>query len=181
MPAVTSVGPAFVIETSASVVTESVSLAVVVEDVLVVELETVAVFVWSPSVDDGTVYAAVIVALPPAGIVPSEQVKFVAASQEPCDGLTVPCAKPAGQTSATETSRASDGPVFVTVIVYEWPGPPARTELTPSLFAIERSACVSTSVSVVLLDSAPAASVGELAEAVFAMCVPDRFRRDESP
>src|ERR1044071_9138064 len=110
-PAVTVAGPVFETETSARVVTESVSLALSLPGLgLSVEVSTEAVFVWPPSVEDGTVYCAVTVASPPAGIVPSEQSKSAGplVSQVPCEVVTEPRAKPAGHVSESETVRASD-------------------------------------------------------------------------
>ena len=59
-------------------------------------------------------------ALPPAAIVPRLQVRSGPApigAQLPCDGLTVPWLKTAGQPRVTPTVVASDGPPLVTVTV----------------------------------------------------------------
>ena len=143
-----------VIERSALVVTLSVSVAVVLEDVLSVVVETEALFVWSPSVEAGTVYCAVIVASrarrdrPERAAEVSRSARVAGALR----GRDRPRVKPAGQVSETETPRASDGPVFVTWIVYVWTvAAPARTLETPSVFVIDRFACVWTVVSIVAL------------------------------
>jgi hypothetical protein len=96
------------------------------------------------------------VALDPLAIVPSEQVKLGVPTQVPCDVVTVPRVKPAGNVSASETACASDWSAgFVTVIVYVWVTPsPATTLVTPSDFVTERFADVVTvfeSVAVLLL------------------------------
>ncbi len=54
---------------------------------------------------------------PPAGIVPSAQLKSGPApigAQLPCDGLSAPWLKPLGQTALNPTVVASDGPALVT-------------------------------------------------------------------
>jgi hypothetical protein len=58
-----------------------------------VVLLTLAVFVWLPVVELGTVYATATVFTPPAAIVPNEHVKFVVlvvVSHVPVNGVTVP-------------------------------------------------------------------------------------------
>ena len=54
---------------------------------------------------------------------------------------------PAGRSSTTVTDCASDGPLFVTVIVYVKPEPPAVTGSGSSVFVIARRALVVTIVS----------------------------------
>src|SRR3954470_23604535 len=86
------------------------SVAKLLPAVVSVALVTVAVLSWLVFVEDGTVYFAVIVAEPPAGIVPSEQVKLGEPVHVPCDGMTMPRVKPAGHVSLTFTETASEGP-----------------------------------------------------------------------
>jgi hypothetical protein len=119
-PATTVLTPSvFVTERSALVVTVFVSEAVLLPlSGSLTWLETVAVFAWLPVVELGTVYVTVTVADPPFAIVPSEQLKLGDPLQLPCDGVTAPRLKPAGQVSVTPTPVASDGPAFATVIVY---------------------------------------------------------------
>jgi hypothetical protein len=101
--------------------TASVSLALLLPGVgSFVPLETEAVLVWLVLVELGTVKVAVTVVVLPFAIEPSEQVKLVVlvvVSQVPCDVVTVPRVKPAGQTSERLTELAVDWPLFVTLIV----------------------------------------------------------------
>src|SRR5437868_5135282 len=100
---------------SALVLTVSVSLVVLlaVFESLVV-LVTVAVLVWSPVVDDGTVKLMVRVAEAPEASVPTVQVLL---EKVPLLGVAVPSVKPAGNRSLTDTFCASEGPLLVTVMV----------------------------------------------------------------
>jgi hypothetical protein len=76
---------------------------------------------------------------------PSEQVKVGLPVHVPCEGVTVPCANPAGQVSLSDTPCAFDGPALFTVIVYVRVTPsPAVTLVTPSVFVTDRSADVVT-------------------------------------
>src|SRR3954470_6544939 len=82
-------------------------------------LETVTLFVCEAVVEAGTVNVAVTVAVPPFASVAHVQVKLEAPLQvPPADGVTMPWVNPTGQASDTLTVVASDGPVFVVVIVY---------------------------------------------------------------
>src|SRR5437870_3037229 len=75
-------------------------------------LDADAVFVWSPVVPDGTVYVAVTVSVAPETIVP----RLHGNAEQPLP-LTVPSVYPAGKTSLSCTSVASEGPALCTVIV----------------------------------------------------------------
>jgi hypothetical protein len=100
--------------------TVSVSDEVLLPAVESVGLVIVAVLVWLVFVEAGTVYCAVTVAVVPAAIVPSAQVKFVVlvvVSHVPLVVVTVPRVKPVGQVSARLTESASDGPAFETEMV----------------------------------------------------------------
>jgi hypothetical protein len=78
-------------------------------------------------------------------MMPSEQVKLGLPVQVPCEGVTVPCANPAGHVSLSETPCAFDGPALFTVIRYVYVTPsPAVTLVTPSDFVTDRSAEVVT-------------------------------------
>ena len=59
----------------------------------------------------------VIVAEPPAGIVPRVHVTVAVPAHVPCDGVAETKAFPAGTASVSDTPSASDGPTLATVIV----------------------------------------------------------------
>src|SRR5262245_22097991 len=88
----------------------------------------------------------------------------------PCDGVTVPWLKPAGQVSVRLTPVAADGPAFATVIVYVYVTPsPATTVATPSVFVTSTSALASTvfvSVAVLFPGAGSVASLLTVAEFV---------------
>src|SRR2546423_1677990 len=100
-------------------------------------------------------------------MIPSAQVKLEPPVQLPCEGVTVPWAKPAGHVSASDTACASDGPALCTVIVYvRTTASPAVTSVTPSDFVTDRSAEVFTTFESVPVLFVPSGSlVGELAVA----------------
>jgi hypothetical protein len=173
-PAPTVVTPSVLeIDRSAEVATVLESVAVLLAGVeSVVVVLTVAEFTCGLVVVlAGTVYVALIVAEPPAAIVPREHVKLGPAPHEPCEGVTVPWLNPAGHVSLTDTDCASEGPLLLTVIVYVWVVPaPAVTVVTPSLFVIDVFAVLFTvSVSVAVLLPSVGSLAGELVmEAVLA-------------
>jgi hypothetical protein len=87
----------------------------------------------------------VTVALAPLASMPSEHVKLGLPEQVPCEVVTVPRLKPAGQVSESETACASEGPALLTVIVYVRVIPsPAVTLVTPSVLVTDRFAEVTT-------------------------------------
>src|SRR5207244_3108261 len=73
--------------------------------------------------------------------------------QVPWDGVVVPRVKPLGQVSVRLTPVASEGPAFVTVIVYARESP-FITAVTPSVLVTDKSALVAT-VSVSLAELLP--------------------------
>src|SRR5690349_19240158 len=96
---------------SAEVVIVSVSLAVLfVLFESAMSLDTVAVFVWLAVVELGTMKFTVTVADAPDASVPSAQVKLGLPAQMPCELLTVPRLKPAGNVSTRLTFVAAAGP-----------------------------------------------------------------------
>src|SRR3954452_5257453 len=114
----------------------------------------------------------VTVAEAPDATVPSAQVNVgLAAVHVPSDGVIVPRVNPAGNVSETLTAVAFEAPLFVTVTVYVCTtAEPAVTEVTPSVFVIDRSACgVNVSVSVAALFAVVASVVpaGAVTVAVF--------------
>src|SRR5438105_2801913 len=99
-------------DTSATVsVSEAVLLFVLGSLVLLV---TVAVLVWSPVVEAGTVYLMVSVAEAPETSVPTVQVLL---EKLPTLGVAILSLKPVGKVSATDTFWASDRPPLCTVMV----------------------------------------------------------------
>src|SRR4051794_11540184 len=85
-------------------------------------------------------------------MVPSEHVKLGEPVHVPCEGVTVPRVKPAGQVSDRETPAAFDGPALLTVIVYVRVTPsPAVTPVTPSDFVTVSSARSTVVVAVAVL------------------------------
>src|SRR2546421_168072 len=134
---------------------ESVAVLLLGSGSLVVELTVAELTCGFAVVEAGTVYVTVTVAFAPLATVPSEQPKLGLPEQLPCEGVTVPRVKPAGQVSKSDTACASDGPALCTVIVYVRLTPsPAVTVVTPSDLLIDRSADVMTtfeSVAVLLV------------------------------
>src|SRR2546421_5248064 len=89
-------------------------------------------------------------------MIPSAQVKLGLPEQLPCEGVTVPCAKPAGHVSESDTACASEGPPLWTVIVYvRTTASPAVTSVTPSVLVTDRFAEVFTT-----FESVPVLFVG---------------------
>src|SRR5437764_15322519 len=99
---------------SALVATWSVSLALLLLGLAsLVVLLTVAVLVWSPVVEDGTVKSIVRVAEAPEASVPTVQVLL---AKLPWLGVAVPSVKPDGKASAHATLRTSGGAPVVVVM-----------------------------------------------------------------
>src|SRR5215468_10096076 len=98
--------------------TWSMSLAVLLLGLeSLVVLVTVAVLVWSPVVEAGTVKVTVMLLFAPAATVPNAAVKLPPGPRVtlPKLSVTVPRVKPDGKMSDTDTFWASEGPLLVTV------------------------------------------------------------------
>jgi hypothetical protein len=123
------------------------------------DVDTVAEFANEPAgVSKGTVYATVMVFVPPAGMLVRLQLKLgpppVSAHVVPAGGVMTPRVNPFGHTSSSSVLAESEGPAFETVIVYVYVvPPPGVTWTTPSDFVTETSDMVRTvfeSVAVLL-------------------------------
>jgi hypothetical protein len=78
---------------------------------------TLAVFEIVAAAAGVTFTVSVIVADAAAVIVPSAQLTVVVPLHVPCEGVAETNVVPAGSTSTTDTPAASEGPLFVVVIV----------------------------------------------------------------